>query len=625
VQVLAVDPGSAPTATDNSTTIAKGVQDFAASAAGVTLASLDFVTFNGLTFFKVLFETHNETLAACQTLPGQLGQLYKSAFDPTVSKDARAQYLGRALAITSVMLLVGGKDGFADHFKTAIDGLGLGDSWPAVKPYLGDIASKASAGASSATFAILQTLAQRFPQDSAFVTGFTAVRIDSMVDVLHENAVSDGVIQDGIQKVAQAAGTSSDEQAPGEVADVESLHVVREMEAFVKTGNKIVLYDSGSGRTATIRGTFLQQVVPGFDPRGPDFVQIHYKEAGVTVYHYYKAKIATDAPYKPSDTNWGLVVPEDVTKPGEVITVSFDLLTPDQFVDSIPSIPYHDAARASWVADFSQITNFKLSGNQISMNVEQEPFEGVSSFVVRGDAKPLTNVGGDTFLQFTVPDVVNQPETLKITYNGYGKPVLSMESGSNFDPITHVSSDGVKLKFVYGSGGDSVAVATVYLQQPSVLIRLAGLNGQDLGFPVSGASQTFKISEVTPIRGLEKEMVNSGSKYDLARIGAEIAYTVSQKEFGVENIQLNEPSQGGADLISADKSVTIQTRMLGSPSSLAPAQLHDTLSFEMNDLAKKLQSDFDKNSSARIGYAILSYLDPTTKTIVTLVAVVPRP
>jgi hypothetical protein len=67
------------------------------------------------------------------------------------------------------MVILGGKDGFASEFQGGLDGVGMGDSWPAVKPYLGDIASRVSAGASSATFAVLQTLAQRFPQDSAFV------------------------------------------------------------------------------------------------------------------------------------------------------------------------------------------------------------------------------------------------------------------------------------------------------------------------------------------------------------------------------------------------------------------------------------------------------------------------
>jgi len=622
-QVNALEPAFG--GTGNSTAVALGIQGFAASAAGLDLAALDFLTFNGLTALRVLFETKNPTLAACQTLPGQLAQLYTSASDPNVPRDLRAQYLGRALAITSVMLLVGGKDGFSVKFGTALNDLRLAVAWSTVKPYLGDIGTKVSAGASSATFAILQTLAKRFPQNSAFVTGFTADRIDSMVDVLYEKGTPDSTIQSDISRIAQAAGTSSDDKAAGEAADLDSILQGGGMQVYVRSGNKMVLYDDGTGVTATIRGTFLQKILPGFDPRGPGFVQIHYRGAGVTAYHYYPQKVALGASYGPEDTNWLPVAPRGIASPGDVITISFDLLTTDDFLRSVPLIKYANFNHIGWVADSSKVTGFRLTGNQIGIGIQQETFDGISNFEVLGNPTPLANVGGDTFVQFSVADVVNAPDILKITFNGYGNPVLSIESGTNFNPITLVSNDGAKLKFVYDSGGNSVAVSTTYLRQPSDLWNLPSISGQDFGFAVKGAARTFKLNGVTPTRGLEKEMVNSGSKYDLARVGAEIAYTVCQQEFGVEDIQLNEPSQGGADLISGDKHVTIQARMLGFPSALSPTNLESTLNFEMNDLAGQVKDDFSKNPSATTGYAVLSYLDPTTKTLVTLVAEIPKP
>jgi len=45
----------------------------------------------------------------------------------------------------------------------------------------------------------------------------------------------------------------------------------------------------------------------------------------------------------------------------------------------------------------------------------------------------------------------------------------------------------------------------------------------------------------------------------------------------------------------------------------------------MNALANQVRYDFSQNSKFTTGYAMLSYLDPTTKTIVTLVAVIPKP
>lgn len=609
----------------NSTAVEGSIREFAASAAGVSLAALDFVSFNGLTAYKTLVSTGDPVLAACETLPGQLAQLFESSFASGAPPAQRADYLGKAIAVTSVMLLLGGAGGFEEHFQVGLGDVGLAGSWATVKPYLGDIGVRVSAGAASTVMGILETLAARFPQDSAFVTGFTADRIDSMVAVLEKKGVSNDAIQGDLGQIAQAAGSSSDDEVAGEVADVESLQQGGWMQVYVRSGNKMVLYEDTSGDTAAIRGTFLQEVIPGFNPRGPNFVQIHYREAGVTVYHYYGQKVAAGAPYTPGDTTWFPVAPASVASNGDTIMISFSLLTTQDFVRSIPAISYDDAAGASWVTDFSEITGFELAGNQLAMRVEQEPLEGVWNFAVAGQASPLTYVGGDTFIQFRVADLVNNPETLKITYNGFGAATLSIKSGDNFYPVTLVSNDGVKLKFVYNSGGNTVAVNTIYLQEPSVLWTLGTANEENLGFAVQGATQTFKVAQVAPARDLEREMVNSGDKYDLARVGAEIAYTAAQKDFGLQDIQLNEPSQGGADLTAADGTVTIQARMLGSPSALSTTNLQSTLESQMNELSQQVSWDFANNKSAQTGYAVLSYLDPGSKTIVTLVAVIPRP
>jgi hypothetical protein len=619
-QVQALEPASG--GTGNSTVIAQRIQNFAASAAGVTLASLDFLSFNGLSALQVLFETNNATLAVCQTMPGQLAQLYTSSFDPTVPQAERAQYLGKALAITSVMLIVGGKDGFADEFGSAIDGLGLGDSWPAVKPYLGDIAAKVSDSASSATFGILQTLAQRFPQDSAFVTGFTADRMDSMVDVLGKKGVSDGQIQGDIQQIAAAAGSSTDEQATGEAADLDSLQQGGGIQLSLKTGNKLALYQDASGKTATLRGTFLQQVIPGFDPRGPDFVQVHYEEAGVTVYQYYEEKVAPGEPYEPADTDWNPRAPGVVGSSGDIVTVSFELLTPNQFLESVPPIPYLNTVGAQFVADFSEVKSFVPSGGQVTMNVEQEPFQGVSGFSVDGTLSSLSNSNGDTFIDFTIQNLVHKPKTLKITFDGYGDPALSIQSGNNFSPVTGISSDGVRLKFVSNSGGSAVTVTTLYLKDPSILYAPGDLLPTN-GYSISGASQIYQIDQVTLSRGLEQSILQSQDTYDIGIVGSEIAYTVGERSLGLQGIDMPPVSQGGVDLYTTDGSAIMQARMLAHPLALGD-DLQTALTGQLSQMVDKLGTDFDYHPGATTGYAVLSYVDPTTGVVKTLVAVVPK-
>src|SRR5438445_12568329 len=163
---------------------------------------------NGVTAIKTYLQTGNIIAAVCATYPSQLGALYAEAFDPSVPRERRAQYLGNALAVTTLMVVLAGKDGFAPKFQDALNRVGLANAWGTIKPYLSRIGSAVSARASMLTFAILEKVAQRFPQDSTCATGLTADRIDSMVEVLHDKGVTNDEIQNHITHVSQAARNS---------------------------------------------------------------------------------------------------------------------------------------------------------------------------------------------------------------------------------------------------------------------------------------------------------------------------------------------------------------------------------------------------------------------------------
>lgn len=187
-----------------------------------------------------------------------------------------------------MVALGGAKDGFFEKFRTVVDGAGLADAWPTIKPYLSEIGDKVSGAASTATFSILQTLAERFPQDSVWVTGLTADRIESMTEVLKGKGLPNDLIQNDIQKVAQAAGNSPTEDEGADAADTSSYHDGGSLSVKVNSENRMVLYDDSTGRTQRIKATFLQSQVPGFDTTNPNFLQIHYQQEGgiVTAYHY---------------------------------------------------------------------------------------------------------------------------------------------------------------------------------------------------------------------------------------------------------------------------------------------------------------------------------------------------
>src|SRR5438445_8277235 len=210
------------TRTDNAADARATVRNFLASISVYSLGSLDFVSFNGLTSLRTFFETGSAPQALCVTFPGQLAQLYHLAFDSTVPQNRRAQYLGQAIAITSVMVVLSGHDQFADRLKIALDKVGLLDAWPAIKPYLAKLGTTISAKAASLTFSVLQKIVQRFPQNSPWYAGLTIDRIEAMSEVLKEKGFTDQAIEGEISKLVNVAEVSANIDDVRFAADVSS-------------------------------------------------------------------------------------------------------------------------------------------------------------------------------------------------------------------------------------------------------------------------------------------------------------------------------------------------------------------------------------------------------------------
>src|SRR5713226_8185929 len=174
---LAFLRGNVLAAGKNATLAALILKAYEASVVGYPLAALDYVSMNGITAIKTYLQTGNIIAAVCATFPSQVGALYSEAFDPSVPREMRAQYLGNALAVTTLMVALAGKDGFTPKFQDALSRVGLADAWGTIKPYLFKIGSVVSTRASMLTFAILEKLAQRFPKGTSWMAGFTRERI----------------------------------------------------------------------------------------------------------------------------------------------------------------------------------------------------------------------------------------------------------------------------------------------------------------------------------------------------------------------------------------------------------------------------------------------------------------
>ena len=99
---LAFLRGNVLAAGKNATLAALTVKGFAASVVGYPLAALDYASMNGVTAIKTYLQTGNIIAAVCATYPSQLGALYDEAFNSSVPRERRAQYLGNALAVTTL-------------------------------------------------------------------------------------------------------------------------------------------------------------------------------------------------------------------------------------------------------------------------------------------------------------------------------------------------------------------------------------------------------------------------------------------------------------------------------------------------------------------------------------------
>src|SRR2546422_3622869 len=598
-------------AAGNSTLAALIVKSYAASVVGYPVAALDYISMNGVTAIKTYLQTGNVIAAVCATYPSQLGALYAEAFNSSVPRERRAQYLGNALAVTTLMVVLAGKDGFAPKFQDALNRVGLADAWGTIKPYLSRIGSSVSVRASSAVFGLLETVAKRFPQDSTWATGLTADRIESMVEVLHDKGLTSDAIEQKVQGLARAANNAPDENAIGDAADRISYRDGGGVKVKIDSQNRIYLY-TDRRTMSVVTAKFLQDEVSGFEVHTATSLKVTYVEKGITFYHYYTG-----------GDNWIPTVPKELGKYGDVTTITVSVLTRDDFVNSIPKLALSNDIRVRWLSNKAELTGLSVTGDLLRIDVSQTPaLEGVSAYIIEGIAsKTLGFNKGITYLNFQVTDVFGQPRAMRLNFDGYNPAYMGVLSGPDYSPVFFLSSDGARLRFVSNSGGSEIEIATIYLEKPN-LYNLGDMNERTIGFTIDGVYKAYQIDRVDFQRQLDSLMAR-GSKYDVGRIGAELAYTVGTDKLGLKDIVLVEPSQGGKDLYTLDGKVVFQARMLSATPTTASA-VNDLLKGELTQMVDKLRNeDFKYNPSAVAGYVVLSYIDIDNTVKVVVVEVLP--
>jgi hypothetical protein len=580
---------------------ARVMDNYTASVAGLSLAGVDFLTFNGASSLNQYIQTGNIFEAMLMTLPGQIYDLFSMAADPSYPEQFRAQLFGEALAITGITIVTAGKDGFSPKFESMLSKMNLLHAWPKIKASLADIGAKSSPAEAYAATEVLQQLANKFPTASVDDVAFAADRIDLLVQSLKDNGFAPNEIQERMTGLVQATSDSNDVGDLAEAADEVDYGATGTIMVVLGDDRVMSLYDKNA-QGHNIRAKFLQDKVPGFvSGQTQAFkITIHKDDRLLQSYHVYNG-----------GKTFGPAIPEEQGSPGDVVAVSFELLSQDSFVKSIPSFELTNDGNAKWVADQVVLRDFTLTGNTLAMNVLQNsPFDNVGEFAVTGTVENYPGSSlqfGGVFLQFRFVDYIGRVTEMRLQYDGFSKPNLLILKGGAFQTAGLVSFDSFRLSVVYGS---DYQVATVYIEPPSSEIyRLAGMTPYSGNYldKVSGRySAAFQIENIAMQRDLEKAMLQHGSAYDYGRLGAENAYVIAVEKFGLKNLVIQEPSASGRDLYTQDNSVSIQARLLVN---FKPAERISTMQNALLELAKKVQQDYEKQDQMVKGYAILSYVD----------------
>jgi len=599
------------TATGNATLAKNSVRAFVLGLSGADVAFLDFMTAGSLSALKTYDETHDPYLALCQTFPGQMAQLFANSFDPTISVDDRARYFGELLAVGSLSAAMAGHDNFDGKFKAALKNVNLLDAWPEVKAYLSDVATKVSSNAAGLTLQAVTKVAANFPSVS-WAGGYTAFRIDSMVGVLHGAAEPNGFVEEKLSGLVQAAEGAGDPEAVGDAADGVSYDDGHAIRLYITTQNRGYLY-TDVNTMRVMKASFLQGRVPGFQVGQSVILKVSYQEAKATVYHYY-----TGGDY------WYPTVPDGIAKPGDVLTVSVQILTRDDFVNRLPPMDFPNE-RGLPYGTLTRMTGHSLSGDQLTLYFTQDlPIEMDAQFAITGKLSPILGFGSNkgVYVDMDFSDFFGDELTMRISHDGYDPPSLGLSAGVAFPAVYFLSYDGVRLRISYG--GTILTTSTTYPKYgPSVLYRLGNFLPFDLPFKdVSGYSKSYIIDNVATTRILEHQMAYTGSTNDVGRIGAEIAYTVATQKLGLKNVFMDEPNSGGADHYTPGHKEIVEARMLSRTQDKTGPAVDADISEQLNNLVTRLDGDFEhfreQGMSPTAGYAILTYVEDqnTIKTIV---------
>jgi hypothetical protein len=346
-----------------------------------------------------------------------------------------------------------------------------------------------------------------------------------------------------------------------------------------------------------LRASLLQESVEGFRIGRKALLNVNYAEIGKTAYHRYEG-----------GSVWMATAPSDFGEPGQTMTISPKLLAMSEFVSNLTPIEMVNEAGFSWLPAESRI--LRLSEAPYRIEVEQKPaVEGVSRFDVPfGYAGNLGFVPGcGCFLEVKVSDFFGRARRIRFYHDGHSPAHVGLRQGRKYPRVSFFSFDGVRLRVAYGS--PMIRVASFYLNDPSPLYRIELSQTRMAPMVQNLGWKPARCYRIGLKRSTEQEMVRSRDRYPHGRLGSEISYSIANHDLGFRSLTLNDPAEGGPDMITSDGRVLFENRLVTITEAMSKDLAERQLRFQLTRLKTRLVSDLAFYRKAELGCAFLSYVD----------------
>jgi hypothetical protein len=354
------------------------------------------------------------------------------------------------------------------------------------------------------------------------------------------------------------------------------------------------LNERGSERR--IAASALQGAFPGVRAGDQLFLKVSYEKTPYWSYHHFRG-----GPY------WVPKAAEGVAPVGAFTGIVVERLGRERFVKDFGSLLLINDTHPSLMTSDATVQP-QLGGEEVLLNVWQEPsLQGISDFTIGGAASTLKFSNGAVYLDFVITDWFGRGRTLTMLSDGSRYKALGVKVGSYYAKLGFVSCDGVRERLVARENAAGAKLVTLYRHDPASLYRLGSMARSKLGFWIDDAADVYEVNDIGLQRDYERKLLDDGPRYEMARLGTEIAYAIMKEKFNLKNVIFSEPSRPGADLHTKDGVVVGESRLARITKALTGEELESQIRRDITQMFWKLKYDL-KHSLAERGYAVFSFV-----------------